>query len=172
MFPQRKPFRSPKERLPKIIGSRGCTAQYDMSLSCNLYSDGRWRFFPLGLGSCSFACGASVCHFLFASLCNFLSVVFCISLHWVAEGVQVVVSPRNMGVSCKHSWYGIFLHWHLESRTSESCSVFAFVKIPDFDAGEHCQIKLRSLQSIRLSTSTDHPAYWTRHKETPDCQPF
>jgi len=56
-----------------------------MSLLFKLYSDGRWRFFPLGLGGCSFACGASVCC-LSASLCGFVCVVFCISLSWVAEG--------------------------------------------------------------------------------------
>jgi len=39
----------------------------------------------LGLGGCSFACGASVCR-LSASLCDFLCVVFYISLSWVAEG--------------------------------------------------------------------------------------
>ena len=43
------------------------------------------RFVPLGLGGCSFACGNGVCC-LSASLCNFLCVVFCISLPWVAEG--------------------------------------------------------------------------------------
>jgi hypothetical protein len=52
------------------------------------------------------------------------------------RGVQVV-SPRNMGISCKHSRYGILLHWHLESHTSESWSVFAFVKTLDIVAGEH-----------------------------------
>jgi hypothetical protein len=56
-----------------------------MSILCHLYSDGRWRFFPLGLGGCSFACGASVCC-LSASLCDFLCVVFCISLSSVTEG--------------------------------------------------------------------------------------
>jgi hypothetical protein len=56
-----------------------------MSLLCNLYSDGRWRFFPLGLSGCSFACGVSVCC-LSASLGEFLCEVFCISLSWIAEG--------------------------------------------------------------------------------------
>jgi len=72
-----------------------------MSLLCNLYSDGRWRFFPLGLGGCSFACGASVCC-LSASLCDFLCVVFVFRYPGLLRGVQVV-SLRNMGVSCKHS---------------------------------------------------------------------
>jgi hypothetical protein len=56
-----------------------------MSLLCNLYSGCHWCFFPLGLDGCSFACGASVCC-LSASLCDFLCVVFCISLSWVAAG--------------------------------------------------------------------------------------
>ena len=69
-----------------------------MSLLCNLYSDGRWRFFPLGLGGCSFACGVSVCC-LSASLCDFLCAVFCIPLSWVAEG-------SSGGVPAE---YGLFL---------------------------------------------------------------
>ena len=56
-----------------------------MPLLCDLYSGGRWRFVPLGLAGFSFACGASVCC-LSVSLCDFLCVVFCISLSWVAEG--------------------------------------------------------------------------------------
>jgi len=35
----------------------------------------------------------------------------------------------------------ILVHWHLESHTSESWSVFAFVMILDFDAGEHVVIR-------------------------------
>ena len=110
-FPQRKPFRSPKERLPKIIGSRGCTAQYDMSLLCNFYSDGRWRFFPLGLDGCSFACKASVCC-LSASLYDFLCVVFCTSLPWVAKGGSGGV-PAEYG-----RFLQAFLIWHSSALAS------------------------------------------------------
>jgi hypothetical protein len=58
-----------------------------MSLLCSLYSDDHWgRFLPLSLGGCSFACGAGVCCLSTTSLGDFLCVVFCISLPWVAEG--------------------------------------------------------------------------------------
>jgi len=56
-----------------------------MSLLCSLYFDDHWRFLPLSLGGCSFACGAGVCC-LFTNIGDFLYIVFCISLPWVDEG--------------------------------------------------------------------------------------
>ena len=63
-----------------------------MSLLCSLYSDDHWRFLPLSLGGCSFACGAGVCC-LSTSLGDFLCVVFYISLPWVA----IVSAEGNSG---------------------------------------------------------------------------
>jgi hypothetical protein len=90
----------------------------------------------LGLGGCSFACGASACC-LSASLCDFLCVVFCILLSWVAEG-------GSGGVLAEYGRFlQAFLIWQSSAlaHTSESWSVFAFVKILDFDVGEHVLIR-------------------------------
>ena len=84
-FPHRKPFCSSKKLfvVPNHIevalfsGPRGCTAQYDMSLLCNL----------MVVGAFSPSTSASVCHS--ASLCEFLCVVFCISLPYVAAQSRI-----------------------------------------------------------------------------------
>jgi hypothetical protein len=82
-----------------------------MSLLCYLYSDGRWRFFPLGLGGCSFANVAGVCC-LSASLYDFLCVVFCTSLPWVAKGGSGGV-PAEYG-----RFLQAFLIWHSSALAS------------------------------------------------------
>ena len=127
-------FVVPKRDCP-IFRVKGLDLTMQYVLVMYLYSDSRWRFFPLGFGSCSFASGAGSVSCLSASLCDFLCVAFCISPGSLRE-VQVV-SLQNMGVSCKHFRYGILLHWHLESCTPESWSVFALVHILDFDAREN-----------------------------------
>jgi len=72
--------------------------------------------------------------FLLAFVISFVQC-FVFRCPGLLRGVQVV-SLRNMGFFCKHLKYVSLLHWHLESHTSESLSVF-FENILDFDAGKH-----------------------------------
>jgi len=100
-FPQRRPFCSPKERLPYFQG-QGVVPHFTMChyfVFCILMVVG--AFSPWAWAAVHLPVGRVYVVSLLAFVISFVwCFVFCYP--GLLRGVQVV-SPRNMGVSCKHS---------------------------------------------------------------------